>query len=273
MYYPTILVHLEAEGDSAHRLNYAVELARDLRARLIGFAAVAIPPLISAGDTYPLDGQYFEEMRAKANAALDRTRGRFFEIAGETADTAWRQKVGLPTEGLIRCARGADLVISGTPHGAAVPDVYRSAHPGNLVCGTGRPVLFAADAAGGGRPGTVVIGWKDTVEARRAVTASLGLLRIAEKVIVAMVADDTSSSAESVGDVATLLSRHGVNARTRIICDAGGADDELIGLLDREGADLIVSGAYGHSRLREWVFGGFTRAMLDADRFNRFMMA
>lgn len=69
---------------------------------------------------------------------------------------------------------------------------------------------------------------------------------------------------ESVADVARFLSKHGVKARSEVIdLDTSDAAGTLVRLADQIGADLIVSGGYGHSRVREWAFGGVTRSLLN----------
>jgi nucleotide-binding universal stress UspA family protein len=86
--------------------------------------------------------------------------------------------------------------------------------------------------------------------------------------MVASEPDDRISA--GIEDVATFLATHGITARTEVL----KADDEsnrLIDFLSSANADLIVSGAYGHSRIREWVFGGVTRSLLDDVRICRFM--
>ena len=111
---------------------------------------------------------------------------------------------------------------------------------------------------------TVLVAWKDTREARRAIADALPFLAKANEVVVATIdAERGESIRDSLADVAVFLEYHGIKARTELI--AGEADgDRLIGFARSIHADLIVSGAYGHSRLREMILGGATRDVLSA---------
>jgi nucleotide-binding universal stress UspA family protein len=96
-------------------------------------------------------------------------------------------------------------------------------------------------------------------------------LKSAETVTVVTVASEVDQRIrQSLADVMAFLGGHGIEARPKPV---EGSDEhlELFQALDESGADLIVSGAYGHSRLREWAFGGVTRSLLDETGRNRFM--
>jgi nucleotide-binding universal stress UspA family protein len=111
----------------------------------------------------------------------------------------------------------------------------------------------------------VLIAWKDSREARRAVCDALPFLAKAENVTVLEVAAeaDRESAAARVDRVVSFLERHGVNAQAEVRTRREGSNaDELIRVAEQHRADLIVAGGYGHARLREWVFGGVTRDLL-----------
>ncbi len=111
----------------------------------------------------------------------------------------------------------------------------------------------------------ILIGWKDSREARRALQDSLPLLHEAKSVAVVEVCDDSMEALarQHVEDVARYLTRHRISVGSATAAAAKhGTADHLIDLARVEGADLIVTGAYGHSRLGEWIFGGVTRELL-----------
>ena len=111
----------------------------------------------------------------------------------------------------------------------------------------------------------IVIGWKDSREARRAVQDSLPLLHEAKSVTIVEVCDDGAESAgrRRVDDVAQYLARHRITVgNVTTAAAAGPVADQLVKLENADGADLIVAGGYGHSRLGEWIFGGVTRDLL-----------
>ena len=113
----------------------------------------------------------------------------------------------------------------------------------------------------------VVIAWKDTREARRAVADALPLLHRAKDVTVVEVVEgaaDRAAAQAGVNDVAAWLGRHAVTAVGRVI-HASDESDQL-DTLWKNGADLVVAGAYGHTRFREWVLGGMTHNLLTRSR-------
>jgi nucleotide-binding universal stress UspA family protein len=135
----------------------------------------------------------------------------------------------------------------------------------------GRPVLISANGSESCLAKKVVISWKDTGESRRAVSDAVPLLAEASEVLIATVADTLHDEAvESLKDVGEFLRSHGIKSRHEVLTgeDAGM---RLIELTRTMRADVVVSGAYGHSRLREWVFGGVTRTLLDETALHRFM--
>jgi nucleotide-binding universal stress UspA family protein len=117
------------------------------------------------------------------------------------------------------------------------------------------------DGVGALRSEHVVIGWKDSREARRAVQDAIPFLQEATRVTA--VEGEEAAAQEHIDDVARYLTRHRISCGPRIIIhQEGPGAGQLIRLAQDEGADLIVAGAYGHSRLGEWMFGGMTRDLL-----------
>jgi nucleotide-binding universal stress UspA family protein len=117
----------------------------------------------------------------------------------------------------------------------------------------------------------VVIAWKDTREARRALADGLPILKCAEEVLLLEVCskNEAADIAPHHGAVLEYLARHGVTARSKIVPgEPNFAADTLQSEAKALGADLIVAGGYGHSRLGEWVIGGVTSDLLaDPQRF------
>jgi nucleotide-binding universal stress UspA family protein len=110
----------------------------------------------------------------------------------------------------------------------------------------------------------VAIAWKDVREARRAVRDALPLLQKAESVMIVEISEGGDGSLQRLKDVAGYLNRHGIEiVAERVRPLEIGAADALLRLAHDENINLIVAGAYGHSRLGEWVFGGVTRGLLD----------
>jgi nucleotide-binding universal stress UspA family protein len=116
----------------------------------------------------------------------------------------------------------------------------------------------------------VVVGWRDTREARRAVQDALPFLHEAKRVTVVEISEEDQKEAarHHVDDVVLYLARHKIKAEGRVETHLlGSGADQIIGFAEDEDADLLVTGAYGHNRLNEWIFGGMTRDLLASSPF------
>lgn len=125
----------------------------------------------------------------------------------------------------------------------------------------GRPVLVVPPGIDHLDAKRVAVGWKNTREARRAVRDALPFLKRASQVVVVSI--DDGDGAADPKDIIGFLQAHDVYA-TALCRDAYGAaaSEALIDAASEQAADLVVTGAYGHGRLREWAFGGVTRDLL-----------
>ena len=158
-------------------------------------------------------------------------------------------------------AHRADPILTGVVSAKGF-NATRQTHAGDLVMQAGRPVLVVAPAPL--RLDRVLLTWKDTRETRRAAADALPLLRKASHVCVVEMADeaDLADVRRRLADVASWLGKHGVAAECLGTASTGDEPKRLHAIADEQEADLIVAGAYGHSRLREWALGGVTRTLL-----------
>jgi len=262
----TILVHVDDGPDARSRVDLARDLADRTGARLIG--AAAAQPVIPVYAPFA-DGLVTiqPEVMKAAQAQIDRTVGDakavFDEAVSGHANVEWRASSSQAAEGFIaRQARAADLLVVGRRGAADSLDPILGLFPADVIMGAGRPVLVTPPKTERLLAKRILVAWKDAREARRAVADALPLLRLADDVFVASVASEGDT--DSAADVVAALIRSGVPARA-LVEDTGrlSAGDALIETTRRAGADLIVAGAFGHSRTREWVFGGVTRDLLD----------
>ncbi len=272
MSYRSILVNLDIDGPVVPVVKAAAGLAARFQARLIGFCAADAPVPMSAGpDSAGLAAETWMQMRDDIQARFKDLHGEFSRLIAGKIATEWRDALDNPTRALAEASRAADLVVISAAEGAATGDAYRQTDPGSIALQTGRPLLVVARATEQVLARNVVVAWKDTREARRAIADAVPLLKSAETVTVLTVAAEAHQGIRaSLADVVAFLGAHGVQAHPELI----ESPDEHLALfeaLDKIGADLIVSGAYGHSRLREWAFGGVTRSLLDETGRNRFM--
>jgi nucleotide-binding universal stress UspA family protein len=262
MLFAAMMVHVELAEPHDDRIRLAAGLSSRFRSMLIGATAwEPRPPLVYGGvvvDTEPA-GSQLQDM-SKQLAEMGK---HFRTIAGTNQPAEWRAGIESPTEFVVREARAADLVIIGRDR---VPgDLYRTLDPGATILRTGRPVLVVPAGVDSLKAERVVIGWKDTREARRAVCDSLPLLREASSVAIVEIAEfsDEKQAQAHIDDVAGYLARHHVPVTSKTTAYAAGPPHvALLRVAQDMNADLIVAGGYGRSRLGEWIFGGVTQGLL-----------
>lgn len=269
MAYRSILVHLDIDRGCPGRVAAAVELATRLDAHLIGLYPTAeyVMPAFAAGG---LPAEVLAMQRRQAVARAESGLAAFREAAerGGAAHEARLEPctdVDVP-DVLSLHLRYADLAILGQP------DPQDPASPGrslleNVVLASGRPALIVPFIGAAKPPGEkVMVAWDGGREAARAVADALPLLKAARSVTVMVVNASRGSGnhgEEPGADIATHLARHGVTVEVH---HSEASDisigDVLLSRISDEGTDLLVMGAYGHSRLRELVLGGVTRTLL-----------
>jgi nucleotide-binding universal stress UspA family protein len=269
MSYASILVHVEADPAAERRLGLAADLANQFDAALIGVGAEIFEPPTAAMAMGYADA---ESLAAEAEAVQEDLRLAEAKFRQATlvlrGEAEWRSGVDVPQDALIHQARAADLIVAG-PRRPEPLSLHSHAGPGDLIMQSGRPVLIAPLDLGQLDASSIVIAWKDTREARRAVADAMPFLERANQVLVAEVCDTREDSEAKTGvvDVADHLARHGIKASVAVRRPGpGGAAETLLQIADMQDAGLIVAGGYGHARLREWVFGGVTEAFLSGCR-------
>lgn len=271
MAYKTVLVNIDIDGPIAPIIKAAVELARAHQARLIGICAADAPMPIAAPDAAGLMTDAWLRMRDLIEVRLKAVRAEFKRLTAGLAKAEWRQDLMDPTRAVVEAARSADLIVMAALEGATTGNPYRIADPASVVLRAGRPVLVPASNVEHLRADRIVVAWKDTREARRALADAIPLLAAAATVVVVTVAPEIDERVRGgVNDVIVFLAEHGIAAKPELIA-SGDESAALFEFIEHSGTGLVVSGAYGHSRLREWAFGGMTRSLLDEIGFNRFM--
>ena len=262
MSYATMMVHVDFEGKSDARTRLAADLASRFNAKLIGVAGWAPRPPLTYGGTV-VDAELSDSDILQMTERLGQCGEQFRAVAGlKDNKIDWRFDIAFPSEVVIGEARAADLVIVGRDR--APGDHYRTLDAGTVLLKVGRPVLVVPEKVDRLRAQHVVIGWKETREARRAVQDALAFCHDAERVTIVEVCDRGAEeqARRHIDDVAQYLAQHRVKVTARIIAHDKSPADEFFRVAKNEDADLIVAGAYGHSRLGEWIFGGVTRDLL-----------
>lgn len=260
-----ILVHLDASERAGARLDIALDLARRHGAHLVGLHVldITVPTSVVPDAGGAGVAMLYEQLRGSGLAgAAEVERAFAARLEREGVAGTWYLVEGSTAEQVALHGRYADLVIVGQQEpgrgGAAVD---------GAIFGSGRPVLvipFAGRFPAVGR--RVLVGWNASREAARAVGDAMPLLAAADGVTVLAVnprggleGDGTRPAA----DLAQHLAHHGVKATAEDMLAPEVPDGEaLLNAAAETGADLLVVGAYGHSRLRELVMGGVTRTLL-----------
>ncbi len=266
----TILVSLNDVERASHLLDIASMLADRHDAHVIGLyviPAVYIHPGISAhlaADVTDMGRQFFQDQASTVKQLFeDQMNKQGFK--GE-----WREVDGmshLVSSAVIEHGRQSDVIVA-SQGGAASNNGCEADFAERLVLDVGRPVLFVPNA---GKFETVaqnvIFGWNATREAARAAFDAVPLMKDGAKAHVVWVDSrlrDDDAAALPGAELSTALSRHGFNAISEPT-SAPDIDpaDALLNRASDTGADMLVMGAYGHSRVRELVFGGATRKVLD----------
>lgn len=266
MTYASILVHVTAAKTGAPQLALARAMAERFDATLIGVGAEMVPPLVPDSGYYSFQGDWFTIMRGDIENNLKAAKAAFDAASAGLAKPAlWEAGIQYPTGAVARASRAADLIIADAR--GATSDVYRQVDPAELAITSGRPVLVAPRRGEPLEGRRVVLAWKDTREARRALSDALPFFKKAEQVLVVEVCEEGEAEDSGIRtrDVAEALARHGVKAEAKVAVHKHPSGHEILRQASVFGADLIVAGAYGHSRVGEWVFGGVTRDLLVQD--------
>ena len=281
----TILVHLHGDGRDRRLLDLGWAAA-DLFAAHLECAYVRhpaatqwiIPPpgLLAAG----VNGKLLAPVGTDDDRSLRCASSAFRAFCVRTgiaqadspatsvATAGWREIKGGVDE-LTRRLRFHDLLIDGRPSTSAGPTLL-----GRLIAGGGRPVLVSPSGKPfltPFKPGrTIAIAWKDTLETAKAMSAALPFLSKAERILVLTTPEGGNipdRGAEGIKDALDWLAWHGLSAEARTVPRTGSSVARaVVTAAMREGADLLVRGAYGHGRSLEFLLGGFTQDVVNACR-------
>jgi len=259
-----LLVYVDSDEACPSRIDVAVMLAGSHQAHLTGLHVIT-PPVIPAAIATEF-GSTFQEMQMKrlrqAAAELER-RFRAKAEAGPVIQAEWRLAEGDIAATATLHARYFDLTVVGQGLDIEEPAALRSL-PEHLALAVGRPVLVVP------RYGTfrtlgehVLVAWNGSREATRAVGDAMPLLERARRVTVLSIDPQDPAGRRPGADIALHLARHGIKVEAS---DTPGTDitvgDVILSYAADRGVDLMVMGAYGHTRMREMLLGGVTRHLL-----------
>ncbi|MEM8644359.1 MAG: universal stress protein [Pseudomonadota bacterium] len=277
MSFKDVIVYVDGTDASKARDRLAIGLAKEQGAHLVAvaFAPQALMPLYGADVAFADMTGVLDGVKAQGEAALAR-----FRSAADAAGVSYevRLKHGTSDEfphDFAAAARLADLAILGQPRDGD-PLVGQYALVERCLFASGRPVLIVpADPDEKVGPETVVVAWDGSAEAARAFGDALSILKAARRVVLLSgLSEDAREGRDlAVEGMVAHLARHGVNVEPVAVPMREGADVGrlLISRAKDLNADMIVMGAFHHSRWREFILGGVTLTMLEEAPIPLFM--
>ena len=263
-----LMMVADHSDESEATFDYAATLAEDHGAHLIVFYPVPIlPPAMYMGIEYSTD--WLAAVADNIREQADSCRRRFEERAGKRGiDMEWRSAEGEPSRLAAEFSRYVDITVM-TQRGGGHGREDAQGLTEYFILESGRPVIqvpyIGAPAV---PPRQVVVGWDGSRTSARALHDAMPLLVAAESVELLGIHRDNHP--DDAGDVAEIdisahLARHGVNVEAKVLVAEHIEPAELLlSHVSDCGAQLVVMGAYGHSRLRELVLGGMTRGILQS---------
>lgn len=258
------MVHMQLGRSNGKLLRITNALVARLDASVIGIAACRLPRFPSE-DYFAGLGKHSERELKREISDAEHEFGAALDKQSKKAE--WRStgtSVAL-ADYLADQACSADLVITVLNRGDIELDPSRDANIGDLVTQLGRPILLVPTSEVEIDIGRVLVGWKNTREARRAVLDALPLLKKADHVAVCQMAqeDNLDMARASLSDVTAWLARHRVAAEAHAVLAGEDDAESLSAIAADQAAGIVVAGAFGHSRLRESIFGGVTKTLLE----------
>ena len=265
----TLMASLVLGRPNDRVLDATVRIATRFDAGIIGLAACR--PIQTVCYDYAVPAALFDEDRKEIARHIKEGELEFRRaVAQLKGRIEWRAHTTvLPlAEHLSRQARYADLIVLGAEASGAQCDATRRPDICDLVMSAGRPVLLVPPGVATIGLDRVVVAWKDTREARRAIVDALPFLKAAATTTIVEIADDegVAEAHSGVAEVVAWLSHHGVRADSKVELPVRSNASQLDEIASELQADLVIAGAYGHARQGQWVLGGITTQLLAGDR-------
>lgn len=269
MAYRTVLSVLRNENEAKRVLPVAIGLARKFNAHLVAAHAEPSPIAYSTPEGFP-DTDFIEKSVRESEERTEKLRTHVEKAcSAEGIKPEWMSSVtfgGDSATAALPIALNSDLIIVGQTDYSDMTAGYANVEA--LLFESGRPVLFVP-FAGEKSVDTnhAVIAWNGSRESARAVFDAMPLLKAAGKVDLLLI-DARANSEQDIdtagSDIAEALERHDVKVTIHNVrSNKMPVADVIVNFVSEQGAGLLVMGAYSHSRLREFIFGGTTRTVLN----------
>ncbi len=273
--FKTVLVPVSDGTGADAALDTAFGLAAAFGTHVVGLHVRTDPtsavPLVGEG----MSGGMVEEMMtmaerqaaeraAKARTAFDAACARHGVALSSTPvdgpSAGWEDVVGQEEEAVAWRGRLSDLVIVGRPTEGLEAGTLLTLNAALME--SGKPLLLAPPVAPATVGRRIAVAWNGSAEAGRAVAFALPLMRRAEAVTILTLTEDSRTVSAPAGELAAYLAWHGVTAQAQVVHAGANAGNVLLEQCAALNADLLVMGAYTHSRLRQLILGGVTRHVL-----------
>ncbi len=264
-----LMVCVRVGRSNAELLKIAADVGKRFGSRIVGVAARQLSAHAYVRGAGPSEPHDYDPRKFVEEAAVAEQEFRAAFSHVETLDWRLQMTFGPAHEFVANEARSADLIIAPVDSRDRMFFPSGQAEVGDLLMRLGRPIMTVPAGAAGFAFQQALVCFKEAREARRALADSLPLLQAMARVNVVEIveAETTEDAARRLSDVRAWLASHGVDAACEAAQSQGGTAPQLAALARDLKADLIVAGAFGHSRLREWAFGGVTRdLLLNSDR-------
>jgi len=269
-----IILHVDSAEATKARVEFAVALAKDHGAHLLGiaFAPTALLPLYGADVGLADMSEVLEGVKAKGETALQAFKAR---AKAEGVSVEGRLMQGMSEEfprDFACSARHVDLAIIGQPRDGD-PLIGQYALVERCLFASGRPVIIVPAAAEKLEiAGTVVVAWDGSAEAARAFNDALTFLKRPKRVVLLVGVPEEGDEPPGVDDMVAHLKRRDVSAEMiRFSTSEGDIGRTILAKAKKLHADMIVMGAFHHSRWREFILGGVTLTMLEEATIPLFM--
>jgi nucleotide-binding universal stress UspA family protein len=263
-----ILTVLDLAGDQP-AAKYALEFGRTHDAHVTGLA-VSFEPVVPAFAAAPMPVDYLQAAHEQAIAAANEAKKQFDELArlaGVKCESRMAEILtGGPLENVLAHCRPTDLVVIGQTNPDR-PEPMRELLIETVLFESGVPVLLVPYIGSPNfEPENVLVCWDGSSTATRAIHAALPVLERSDKITVLVIEKRSSSANGQPGaEVANYLARHNMNVTIEVVTNPqAGIADTVLNYVSDNSNDLVVMGGYGHSRMREFLFGGATREVLEA---------
>ena len=259
-----LLVHVDGEPAGRRRMQFAVDLAARMGARVTGLHVTPpaeVPPLYKP--------RLVDRVAAEisSNLALDaRLAAAIFseEAMQHLADARWFEAEGDIVQGITDRARYADIVILGQYECQGSPEAHPLPVAHSVILRCGRPVLVVPASVHLSVLARIAIAWDGSREAVRAVHDALPLLRQAQSVqIVTVISPSSEDDEADVRSLSAHLTNHGITVGSNVLQSSSAKEYESIQHhINKGDYDLLVMGGYSHPMWQEFIFGGTTQSVL-----------